>query len=354
MKPMLIAAAMTVLFPLSALADAMTFDLVRNDFRSIGLDLFQFIYADGEIMPGTADQLSAQLKAWGIIPGGWVYFNSLGGSPVEAMKLGEVIRSAGLETNIGRPADINNSSETRGMETRGICASACALAYLGGDFRYIGDDSVYAVHRFFGALGNQIDSDTAQLLSGLEVSYITRMGADPELFRLMTLKGKGDLTVVPHDLLRRFRVVTDAIKSTVWSIQNSGGMIYLRVVQEEYRGTNKLVFFCDPQAGLTAMSFLDTAYGPDIVRDTRHRGWMIDGDFLDIDQRLKTAGPTLHNSYVEMTTPVTPALLSRILSANRVGLATQSSNRDLFSGFEIRMDDAGRKNLSDFVKSCRR
>ena len=354
MKPMLIAAAMTVLFRLSALADAMTFDLVRNDFRSIGLDLFQFIYADGEIMPGTADQLSAQLKAWGIIPGGWVYFNSLGGSPVEAMKLGEVIRSAGLETNIGRPADINNSPETQGMETRGICASACALAYLGGDFRYIGDDSVYAVHRFFGALGNQIDSDTAQLLSGLEVSYITRMGADPELFRLMTLKGKGDLTVVPHDLLRRFRVVTDAIKSTVWSIQNSGGMIYLRVVQEEYRGTNKLVFFCDPQAGLTAMSFLDTAYGPDIVRDTRHRGWMIDGDFLDIDQRLKTAGPTLHNSYVEMTTPVTPALLSRILWANRVGLATQSSNRDLFSGFEIRMDDAGRKNLSDFVKSCRR
>lgn len=343
------AAIVAMAYSPSAMADAMTFSLVRSDYRSIGLDLYQIIYADGEITPGTADQLSAQLKAWGIIPGGWVYFNSIGGSPVEAMKLGEVIRAAGLETGIGERRDSDNRSS--GL---GVCASACALAYLGGNFRHIDNDSVFAVHRFFAAPGSQLDSDTAQLLSGLEVSYITRMGADPELFRLMTLKGKDEITVVPHDLLRRYHVVTDAIKSTVWSIQNANGIIYLRVVQEENRGTQKLTFFCDPKGGLTAVSFLDTAYGADIVRETLHRGWMINGKFVDIDPRLKTVGPLAKNRYVEMMTPVPPSLLSEILSAERVGLATQGANRGLFSGFEIKMDDEGREALANFAKTCRR
>jgi hypothetical protein len=61
-------------------------------------------------------------------------------------------------------------------------------------------------NRFFASPGKELDSDTAQLISGLEVSYIARMGVDPELFRIMTLKGKDEVTVVPHDMLRRYRI----------------------------------------------------------------------------------------------------------------------------------------------------
>ena len=346
----LVGAAMAAFFQLQpAEADDMTFSLVRSDFRAMGLDLYQIIYATGDITPGTADRLSAQLKSWGIIQGGWVYFDSPGGSPVEAMKVGEVIRAARLQTSIGaRP--VSEKAQT----APGVCASACGLAYLGGDFRYIDKDLVYAVHRFFAAPGAQIDSDAAQLLSGLEVSYIARMGADPELFRLMTLKGGNDVTIVPHDLLRRYHVVTDAIKSTVWSIQNADGAIYLRVVQEENRGTNKMLFYCDRKQGLIAMGFMGTVYGPQVVSETKYRGWMFDGEFIDVDPRLSTVGPSVKNNYVEMQTQVPPILVSRILSSKRVGLATQGANRGLFAGFEIKMDDEGREAVAGFMKTCRR
>ena len=330
-------------------ADDMTFDLVRSDYRSVGLDLFQFVYAQGEITPGSADRLEARLKEWKVIPGGWVYLNSLGGSPVEAMKLGEVIRAAKLETEIGgRPIGEGKKTDP------GVCASACALAYLGGEFRYINDDAVYAVHRFFASPGSQLDSDTAQLLSGLEVSYIARMGADPELFRLMTLKGKDEITIVPHDLLRRYHVVTGPIKSTIWTVQTSNGVIYLRAVQEEQRGTNKLTFYCDPKQGLMAMGFLDTGYAEQIVNEAKHRGWMINGEFHDIDPGVPIIGPVANKHSMELATQVSAVLLQRLLSANEFGLAIQGANRDLFSGFQIKMDDAGRKSITEFVKTCPR
>jgi hypothetical protein len=65
MKAVRVTILLAVIAPIPAFADAMTFTVVRSDYRKIGLDLFQFIYADGEITPGTADRLAENVRTWG-------------------------------------------------------------------------------------------------------------------------------------------------------------------------------------------------------------------------------------------------------------------------------------------------
>ena len=273
--------------------------------------------------------------------------NSPGGSLIEAMKLGEAIRAAGLETAIGtRP---KNETE-RGSP--GICASACTLAYLGGNFRYMGDQSIYAVHRFYYERPIQNEGDVAQVLSGMIVHYLEKMDVDPGFFQLMTIAGHDEVYVVPHDMLRKMKVVTGSIKSTTWTVENHDGLLYLRVVQVESRGTNKLAFVCDPQEGFMAIGFFNTSWGGQIVREALHKGWMFDGNFIDMQPGELVFGPVAKNAYVDMGVHVSALRLSQILGAKLFGLATQSSNRDLFSGFEIRMDDQGRAQLSSFAQAC--
>ena len=115
-----------------------------------------------------------------------------------------------------------------------------------------------------------------------------------------------------------------------------------------------MTFYCDPQLGLMTTGFMDTGYSDDIVREAKRRGWMINGNFVEVNPALKTIGPVARDHYVEIVTQVVPAMLARLMSSETIGLATQGANRDLFSGFEIRMDDAGRKSLSDFTKTCKR
>src|SRR5439155_18264315 len=68
-----------------ALAKDMTFALERTDARSIGLDLYQIIWADGEITSSTGNEFRAWAKRQALIPGAAVYLNSPGGSVVGGM-----------------------------------------------------------------------------------------------------------------------------------------------------------------------------------------------------------------------------------------------------------------------------
>jgi hypothetical protein len=289
---------LTLCFGLTAfagftLAKEMTFTLVRHDYRP-RFDLVQDIYADGEIVPGTTERLTKQTRFWGIIPGGVVYFNSPGGSVIEAMKLGDAIRKDGLFTSLGAQAP------NEAPPHPGLCASACTLAYLGGEFRFIDEASMFGVHRFF-LDGGDLGSDTAQMLSGLVVNYIVRMGADPKLFQLMTIEGKGSILSLPHNVLRDLRVVTDYAKNVIWSLENANDLIYLRAVQETTRGTNKLIFICDPDAELVVIAYFWTGFAAQLVAENSNKIWMVNGRFIDIEKADLPWPPAVRKGIIRLT-----------------------------------------------------
>ncbi|MEY9783964.1 hypothetical protein ABIA23_005431 [Sinorhizobium fredii] len=110
-----------------------------------------------------------------------VAFNSPGGNVAKAMELGRLIRSEGLVT-----------IQSRGSE----CASACALAFLGGLQRFAQPGSI-GVHRssFSDTRSMSVDDAVShiQRLTADIMAYISEMGADPALLQLALQYASGDM-----------------------------------------------------------------------------------------------------------------------------------------------------------------
>ena len=105
------------------------------------------IYAIGEIMsPTSKDDTnildnSAQgfenfLKTAGVPPGALVVFHSPGGAVNAGFAIGEAIRKNSLRTMVGQPQAPDPSTPLTKLATaaptKGVCASACSIAFLGG------------------------------------------------------------------------------------------------------------------------------------------------------------------------------------------------------------------------------
>ena len=104
------------------------------------------IFATGEIDAAADTRLTTLIADKHIPLGSRLYLHSPGGSLGGGLALGRVIRENKLETLIGQvdPALPYVDSKP------GYCYSACATAFLGGEYRYWTNGSVYGVHRFFG------------------------------------------------------------------------------------------------------------------------------------------------------------------------------------------------------------
>ena len=155
----------------SAVANDMHFTLQEEDLRPRGFDLYQWIFADGDIVPGTSDQFKAFVASHlQLIGGATVILNSPGGSATEGMRLGETIRDLHFRTAVG----VKSTEPLKSLP--GQCMSACIYPYLGGDYRYLDDGSVIGIHRFkFGQdLGGQLTAEVSQQLSGEIVDYIKK------------------------------------------------------------------------------------------------------------------------------------------------------------------------------------
>jgi ATP-dependent protease ClpP protease subunit len=151
------------IFAGTAFAADMRFTLQERDLRP-DFDLDQWIFADGEIVPGTFDKFQSFVKAHpSLIADATVVLNSPGGSVAEGIKLGDAIRELHFRTDVGTAGDGPMSTAP------GLCLSACIYPYLGGEYRYLHEGSAIGVHRF-SFTGTNISgteaAETSQLLAG--------------------------------------------------------------------------------------------------------------------------------------------------------------------------------------------
>jgi hypothetical protein len=155
------------------------------------------IYADGVIDADASLRLTQLIKQNGIPDRSYLVINSPGGNLFGGIKLGKAIRSAYLLTYVGRAA-----SDSLKLAA-GECYSACALAFLGGEYRYMVDGSIYGVHRFYFIKSNDQDTDAAQVVSAAVVQYMRDMDIDPTLFTEMTKVGQTEINILSKDDLSR-------------------------------------------------------------------------------------------------------------------------------------------------------
>jgi hypothetical protein len=146
-------------------AHAMSFNLETIDLRPIS-GIHYHVYGNGEIVEGDAERLLKVLQSSHVPPNDniSVYLDSPGGSLIEGLKLGKMILSLKANTNVGV------QSSDRFAPFPGQCASACVLAYLGGNYRFLNADSNLGVHQF--SLTNGIQAGKAIAITQVLAAHI--------------------------------------------------------------------------------------------------------------------------------------------------------------------------------------
>jgi len=168
-----------------------------------------FIIIDGTFEPGLANRFQRHVERNHF--GGYrVVLNSNGGNLIEGIKLGKLIREYGFNTEIGT-VDLSDPYDE---PKDGICFSACALAFLGGEVRSIASAEQLGFHQFY-TDGNISDAynlsiseihakgiSRAQIISGIIVNYMVEMGIDARVFTLASQSSPKDITLLSTSLAK--------------------------------------------------------------------------------------------------------------------------------------------------------
>jgi hypothetical protein len=312
------------------------------------------IFATG-VIDATADKRLAALIADEKIPfHSSLYLHSPGGSLSGGMALGRVIRENKLTTFIGQ-FDATSKNRFYKESEPGYCYSACATAFLGGEYRYWTNGSVYGVHRFFWNKHSDTDADAAQMISAIVVEYIRSMGVDTKIFALASQAGPSELITPSHEELLELNAVNDGRKPTKWTIESIKEAMYIKGEQETANGTNKFLIVCPTDDTPMAIDvFFDAGQNAEQVMTWPVHWLFLNGQKIGMDKRLlsKTANT---DGNINLIYQLDTALLTAISRANTVGIGLQPTTAAvIFSGFDFMPFEGAAAKLPGFLAVCHR
>ncbi len=145
---------------------------------------------------------------------GFITFDSNGGSVVSAMKIGRAIRALNA-----------NTLQIRSTQ----CASACALAFLGGVKRSAEAGSIGVHQAFFSddaGLDNKVAVATVQAMTGEIIGYLSDMGVSAKLLQLSLSIESSDMRYLTTAEMRDWNIITASdIPDTASEPANSGASV---------------------------------------------------------------------------------------------------------------------------------
>ena len=150
------------------------------------------ILAVGEIQNGDVEKLDSVISAQPKRKHVAVYLGSDGGDLYEGMRLGLYFRAHGIKTS---------------LEGEMVCASACALAFLGGTdskgkmWRSSSTNARLGFHAFRSAQRAAISSDDVQAVVADILAYGRRIDAPVELLILNFMTPSDQITWIPNDVI---------------------------------------------------------------------------------------------------------------------------------------------------------
>ncbi len=153
----------------SPAAKAMTFEPLTGPAECADR---QCILAAGTVDKASVGAFRELVRAQGVGPGSLVVLNSEGGYLLYGIQLGEEIRRAGFATAV------NRYDPAAGVLAPADCASACALAFLGGVRREVAAGSRVGVHQIYANLQARdgLSVGDVQFLTSLTAMHIDNMG----------------------------------------------------------------------------------------------------------------------------------------------------------------------------------
>lgn len=150
----------------------------------------------GPIQEGDSDRFEIELGKQ-LVPPDTVALHSPGGAVSEALRIGEIIREAGLNTMIAPDA---------------VCNSACPIVLFGGVERLVSKQGWVGMHQaYLGANTFLTSRDTAYTIQALQaevMAYIDAMGVDPLVLSHAMATPPEDIYYLLPEELETYKVAT--------------------------------------------------------------------------------------------------------------------------------------------------
>jgi len=235
-----------------ASAEPMHFEEVRNGGNCAGC---AYVQATGEITSDTSKEFEAFAAKH--LAAGIVRLNSPGGSLAGGIALGELFRSRGISTEVGSSAPITGVVDPGVADrSQGVCASACAYAFLGGVERSLDERAKLGFHRFYEE--NALERPSAKLFTGQDLGdaqiitagltlYTLKMGVDASLIALAASAGPNEMYWISREEAQKLRVTYIPSAYKPWRVEPyKGGAI---AVAESNDGSKNVIVSCSRQLG---------------------------------------------------------------------------------------------------------
>lgn len=204
----------------------------------------QDIYASGNITKGTTERFLKFVRDHNITAAR-VNFDSPGGSLIEGIQFGEAIRSLHFDTAVNSLAERDDPM----LESSSICASACAYAFAGGEYRYLDQYSgKLGIHQFYSGEGSELTGQDAQIVSGLIVEFLSEMGVDARAFVLSTVADKTGMVWLTPELAAQLNFANNGAKPTTAELKMVDMRPYLKLEQERRLVTARVLLTCHTEA----------------------------------------------------------------------------------------------------------
>ncbi len=156
----------------------------------------------GRIGPAAASWFRDRIDEAHLKPGDAVLLSSPGGDLDQAIIIGEIIRSHGLDTAVGT---VDGSSGI----APSYCASACVLVFAGGKSRFGVAGSKLGVHRFVTTRAADDPVADTQRTAGALLNYFIRMGVSPSVLEAMS--ATSDIRWLSAKEAEAMRLITDPV-----------------------------------------------------------------------------------------------------------------------------------------------
>ncbi len=220
--------------------------------------------AEGEITEETPAKFSQFVEQGGTGP---IMFNSTGGNLPAAMELARLIRAADMETMVGTSAPYSDNWYE--PKEGGICADACAIAFLGGTQRLAGlktfgyeSAGQLSFDRLNGSeiLDSLVETNLTgqdllqdQVEIGLFVNFLLEMGVSPEVYAALAALAPGAKFEPSDQELQDLHIVTTVDTDHPWRLEQLDSGLMARTGE---RGEiDGLWAFCYEKSFLLARTF---------------------------------------------------------------------------------------------------
>lgn len=156
------------------------------------------VFASGDIVEGDRDRLERLLDQ-GKIESRIILLDSPGGDLLEAMSMGRTLRYFGFTTFLHQQAE---------------CLSACAYAFLGGEYRVALPGAAIGVHQFSGGRDDMKDQSFTQTISGVVIGYLNDMGINPKVAERAMMTPPDGMHVFSEEEVAAFGILTEPVQRT--------------------------------------------------------------------------------------------------------------------------------------------